>query len=153
MDSIITHTVAVVAAYVSRNAVPADQLPGLIAQVHYALRSASETPSRAELHEAGRQWGRSGDAVLYKALKGLDCLPPKQEPAVPVKKSVHADYIVCLEDGKKFKSMRRHLKGLGMTPEEYRAKWGLDSTYPIVCSSYSAKRSALAKSNGLGRKA
>lgn len=77
---------------------------------------------------------------------------PKQEPAVPIKKSVTDDYIICLEDGKKFKSMKRHLSKLGMTPDEYRAKWGLPSDYPIVCASYSAKRSQLAKDSGLGRK-
>lgn len=73
-------------------------------------------------------------------------------PAVPVKKSVTPDYIICLEDGKKFKSMRRHLSKLGMTPEQYREKWGLPSDYPIVAASYSAKRSQMAKDNGLGKK-
>ena len=73
-------------------------------------------------------------------------------PAVPVEESVTPDYIICLESGKKFKSMRRHLSKLGMTPEQYREKWGLPSDYPIVAASYSAKRSQMAKDNGLGKK-
>lgn len=73
-------------------------------------------------------------------------------PAVPIKKSIFPDYIVCLDDGKKFKSMRSHLLALGMTPEQYREKWGLPSDYPMVCANYSAERSELAKSMGLGKK-
>lgn len=73
-------------------------------------------------------------------------------PAVPAKKSVTPDFIVCLEDGKRFKSMKRHLAGLGMAPYEYRAKWGLPADYPMVAPNYTARRSALAISNGLGRK-
>ncbi|TGT92495.1 transcriptional regulator, partial [bacterium M00.F.Ca.ET.155.01.1.1] len=77
----------------------------------------------------------------------------KQKPAVNPKRSVHDDYIVCLEDGKKFKSLKRHLStDHGLTPDEYRAKWGLPADYPMVAPSYSATRSALAKSSGLGRK-
>jgi predicted transcriptional regulator len=76
----------------------------------------------------------------------------KQEPAVPVKKSVTDDYIICLEDGEKFKSMRRHLYKLGMTPDDYRKKWGLPDDYPMTSPAYSAKRSQLAKDSGLGRK-
>ena len=75
------------------------------------------------------------------------------KPAVPIKKSVTPDYIVCLEDGKKFKSLKRHLRThFNLSPEEYRAKWGLPSDYPMVAPSYSATRSSLALSNGLGRK-
>ncbi len=77
----------------------------------------------------------------------------KQKPAVNPKKSVHDDYIVCLEDGKKFKSLKRHLMThYSMTPEQYREKWGLDSSYPMVAPNYAAARSQLAKSMGLGRK-
>lgn len=119
-------TETVVAAYVSKNPVSTADLPGLIASV-------------------------------YKALSGLGApdAPPAavQEPAVPVKKSVTPDFIICLDDGKKFKSLRRHITMLGYTPESYRAKWGLPADYPLVCASYSAKRSALAKEHGLGRKA
>ena len=76
----------------------------------------------------------------------------KLVPAVPIKHSVTDDYIVCLETGEKFKSMRRHLTSLGLTPEEYRAKWGLPSDYPIVAKNYSAERSKLARANGLGNR-
>ena len=72
------------------------------------------------------------------------------KPFVPVRKSITDDYIVCLEDGKKFKSLKRHLSGLGMTPDQYRAKWGLAADYPMVARAYSAQRSALAKEIGLG---
>lgn len=77
-----------------------------------------------------------------------------QKPAVPIKKSVTPDYILCLEDGKQFKSLKRHLATHhGVTPDEYRAKWGLPADYPMVAPNYSASRSALAKATGLGRKA
>lgn len=76
----------------------------------------------------------------------------KQEPAVPVKKSVTDQFIISLEDGKKYRMLKRHLSKLGMTPDDYRTKWGLPSDYPIVAKSYSAKRSQLAKDSGLGRK-
>jgi predicted transcriptional regulator len=92
----------------------------------------------------------------YQALSGLESgvsAEPEQPlvPAVPVKKSVHADYIICLEDGKQFKSLKRHLRtSYDMTPEEYRAKWGLPHDYPMVAPNYAAARSSLAKSMGLG---
>ena len=73
-------------------------------------------------------------------------------PAVSIKKSVTPDFLICLDDGKKFKSLKRHLTQLGMTPAEYREKWGLPADYPMVAANYSATRSSLAKSNGLGRK-
>jgi predicted transcriptional regulator len=78
----------------------------------------------------------------------------EKKPAVPVRKSVTPDYIICLEDGKKFKSLKRHLRThYNLSPEEYREKWGLPADYPMVAPSYSATRSQLAKDNGLGRKA
>lgn len=78
---------------------------------------------------------------------------PALVPAVPIKKSVTPDFIICLEDGKKFKSLKRHLRQkYGMTPEDYRAKWGLSDKYPMTAPNYSAKRSQLAKDNGLGTK-
>jgi predicted transcriptional regulator len=116
----------IVAAYVSNNALSATDLPKLIAETHRALKSLS----------AGE----------------IEPVVEVLNPAVPIKKSVTADFIVCLDDGKKFKSMKRHLAGLGMTPEEYRAKWGLPVDYPMVAPNYTATRSALAKSAGLGRK-
>lgn len=79
-------------------------------------------------------------------------LPVPQEPAVSIKKSVTPDFLICLEDGLKFKSLRRHLTTLGLTPAQYRAKWNLPDNYPMVAANYSAKRAELAKSNGLGRK-
>jgi predicted transcriptional regulator len=118
----------IVAAYVSHNSVSPTDLPKLIADVHGALQSL-----------------QSNDAPLpIEELK----------PAVPVRKSVAPDYIICLEDGKKFKSLKRHLRThYNLSPEEYREKWGLPADYPMVAPNYSATRSKLAKDNGLGRKA
>jgi predicted transcriptional regulator len=119
-------TADVIAAYVSNNPVPVSELPSLIAQVHQSLVGLST-------------------ASVTKAVEKL-------APAVPIKKSVTPEYIICLEDGKKFKSLKRHLKTeFGITPEEYRAKWNLPADYPMVASAYSAQRSALAKKLGLGR--
>jgi len=118
----------IVSAYVSHNAVSPSDLPKLIADVHGALRAlqTNEVPVQVE----------------------------ELKPAVPVRKSVAADFIVCLEDGKKFKSLKRHLRThYNLSPEEYREKWGLPADYPMVAPSYSATRSKLAKDNGLGRKA
>lgn len=118
----------IVKAYVSNNHVPRDDLPGLIGIVFDALKF--DTPADAAQAEA---------APLV--------------PAVPVKKSVTPDYIVCLEDGKQFKSLKRHLMThYNLTPEAYRQKWGLPADYPMVAANYAAKRSELAKSIGLGRK-
>ncbi len=126
-DALIELTADVVAAYVSNNPVPVGELSNLIADVHSAL---------------GRVGGAAEQAPADK---------PK--PAVNPKKSVHDDYIVCLEDGKKFKSLKRHLMThYGLTPEQYREKWGLDPNYPMVAPSYAAARSKLAKDMGLGRK-
>lgn len=127
-DTLIELTADVVAAYVSNNSVPASELPNLIADIHAAL-------------------GRVGSTAAEAA--PVD----KQKPAVNPKKSVHDDYIVCLEDGKKFKSLKRHLMThYSMTPDQYREKWGLDASYPMVAPNYAAARSELAKSMGLGRK-
>ena len=119
----------IVSAYVSHNALSPTDLTRLISEVHGALRAlqSNEVPA-----------------------------PPPEElkPAVSVRKSVAPDYIVCLEDGKKFKSLKRHLRThYNMSPEEYREKWGLPTDYPMVAPNYSATRSKLAKDNGLGRKA
>ena len=126
-DALIELTADVVAAYVSNNPVPVGELPNLIADVHAALGRVGGAPEPAPVD--------------------------KQKPAVNPKKSVHDDYIICLEDGKKFKSLKRHLSvHFGLTPAEYRDKWGLPHDYPMVAPGYSAARSALAKSMGLGRK-
>ncbi|WP_395645345.1 MucR family transcriptional regulator [Terricaulis sp.] len=115
----------IVSAYVSANQVPPQDIPALIRTVHSALREVSGAP--AGVSESS------------------------QEPAVAIKKSVTPDYIVCLEDGKKFKSLKRHLRTrYSMTPEEYRAKWGLPHDYPMVAPNYAKERSNLAKRMGLG---
>jgi predicted transcriptional regulator len=119
-------TAEIVAAYVGNNPVPAADIPALINQVHAALLrvTSGEAQSPAE--------------------------PLK--PAVPIKKSINPDFIVCLEDGKKFKSLKRHLRTqYTMTPEQYREKWGLPGDYPMVAPNYAAARSQLAKQMGLGQ--
>jgi len=126
-DMLIELTADVVAAYVSNNPVPVGELPNLIADVHAAL-------------------GRVGGTVEAPPIE-------KQKPAVNPKRSVHEDYIICLEDGKKFKSLKRHLMThYNLTPDQYREKWGLDASYPMVAPHYAAARSQLAKKMGLGRK-
>lgn len=126
-DNLIELTADVVAAYVSNNSVPASELPALIADIHGAL-------------------GRLGGAEEAAPAE-------KPKPAVNPKKSVFDDYIICLEDGKKFKSLKRHLMThYGLTPEQYRDKWSLDASYPMVAPNYAAARSNLAKKMGLGRK-
>jgi predicted transcriptional regulator len=126
-DSLMEVTAEIVAAYVSNNGVGAGDMPGLIGDVHAALR---------------RTLG-SAPAPDREALR----------PAVPVRRSVLPDAIVCLEDGKKFKSLKRHLRThYDLSPEEYRAKWGLPADYPMVAPNYAKARSALAKQMGLGRK-
>lgn len=127
-DFQIELTADVVAAYVKNNPVPVFALPDLIASVAASLNDLVNGADRAEVVE------------------------PKK-PAVPIKKSVTPDYIISLEDGKRFKSLKRHLKtSYSMTPDEYRAKWNLPSDYPMVAPNYSASRSAMAKTMGLGRK-
>ena len=118
----------VVAAYTSNNPLPKNELPDLILAVHSAVDRLGKKP----------------DAALVQ----VEVRPP----AVSVRKSVTPDYLICLEDGKRFRSMRRHLKLLGLTPEQYREKWNLPSDYPMVAPNYAAQRSALAKKLGLGRK-
>jgi predicted transcriptional regulator len=121
-------TAEIVTAYVSNNDVRREDLVALIGDVHSALQRAQSASTEPEA--------------------------PSQEPAVSVRRSVTPDYIVCLEDGKKFKSLKRHLNNEhGMSPDEYRAKWGLKKDYPMVAPNYSEARSSLAKTMGLGRKA
>jgi predicted transcriptional regulator len=123
-------TVDIVTAFVAHNSVPIASLAALIQSVHAALTQLATEP-----------------------LSSMPHAPPEetQQPAVPIRKSVTPDYLVCLEDGKQFKSMRRHLKKLGMTPEQYRVKWGLPFDYPMVAASYAAHRSELAKQIGFGQ--
>ena len=118
-------TAEIVAAHVSNNKLPAADLPQLIAQVHASL---SDTASASSSQS-------------------------RPSPAVSIKKSVTADYIVCLEDGKKLKMLKRHLKAAyDLTPEQYRERWGLPSDYPMVAPNYAKKRSQLAKKIGLGKR-
>jgi predicted transcriptional regulator len=116
----------IVSAYVRNNSVPAAELPALIHSVHAALTRVGPVPAEAPVEQ------------------------PK--PMVSVKKSITPDYIICLEDGKPFKSLKRHLNAMyGMTPEQYREKWHLPADYPMVAPNYAATRSELAKSIGLGQ--
>ena len=121
-------TAQIASAYVSSQHVPTADLPGLIASIHKTIVDLAEGRSAAPAEDA------------------------KREPAVNPKKSIFPDYIVCLDDGRKFKSLKRHLATLDMTPEQYRAKWGLPANYPMVAPAYAKQRSELAKSMGLGRK-
>lgn len=116
----------IVSAFVSANATDAKDLPDLIRTVHAALAAVSGSPAPLQ-----------GSAP---------------EPAVAVKRSITADFLICLEDGKKFKSLKRHLRTrYGMTPEDYRAKWNLPHDYPMVAPNYAKERSTLAKRMGLGQ--
>ena len=118
----------IASSFVSKNKLPPADISVLIRDIHAALSSLGE--------------GKS------------DTKPENLVPAVPIKNSVKPDYIVCLEDGKKFKSLKRHLRtSFDMTPDEYRAKWGLPADYPMVAPNYAALRSQFAKDNGLGRRA
>ncbi|MET1411047.1 MucR family transcriptional regulator [Roseibium sp. HPY-6] len=124
--NLIDLTADIVSAYVSNNTVASTDLPSLINEVHTALQKTASASSEPE--------------------------PEPLKPAVPVKKSVMPDYIICLEDGKKFKSLKRHLRThYNMTPEEYREKWDLGADYPMVAPNYAAARSELAKKMGLGQ--
>lgn len=119
-------TAGIVAAYVSHNPVPASDIPGLIDQIHGALAMIS----------TGQK------PILSDDLK----------PMVPIKKSVTPDYLICLEDGKRFKSLKRHLRTqYNMSPDQYREKWGLPRDYPMVAPNYAATRSRLAMQIGLGQ--
>jgi len=124
--SFIDLTANIVSAYLSNNPTPASEIPNLISQIHAALMRVSSGRSEAPAE------------------------PPK--PAVSLKKSINPDYLVCLEDGKRFKSLKRHLRTqYNMTPEQYRDKWSLPPDYPMVAPNYAVARSQLAKKMGLGQ--
>jgi predicted transcriptional regulator len=124
--TVIEMAAEIVSAYVGNNSVGADQLPDLIRQVHGALTSVA-----------------SG---------AVEAAPVKLEPAVSVRKSINPEFLICLEDGRRFKSLKRHLRTkYDLSPDQYRAKWGLPRDYPMVAPNYAASRSALAKSMGLGQ--
>ncbi|HRH20458.1 MAG TPA: MucR family transcriptional regulator [Brevundimonas sp.] len=125
-SEIIEMTTDIVSAYVGNNAIAAADLPSLIQNVHRALAEVS-----------------SGEVAASNE---------PQEPAVSVKKSITPDFLICLEDGRKFKSLKRHLRTkYDMSPDEYRAKWGLPRDYPMVAPNYAKARSELAKQMGLGQ--
>jgi predicted transcriptional regulator len=124
-SELIELTAGIAAAYVENNTVAAGELPALIHSIHQALKTVEEPAAPVET--------------------------PKT-PAVSVKKSLGEDYLICLEDGRRFKSLKRHLRTkYNLSPEDYRAKWGLPKSYPMVAPSYAASRSALAKQMGLGQ--
>ena len=126
-SELVEITVDIVSAYISNNSVQSSDLASLIDQTFNALQQA-----------AAKETQPAKDVL---------------EPAVPIKKSVTPDYIICLDDGKQFKSLKRHIRtSYNLTPEEYREKWGLPHDYPMVAPNYAAARSALAKKMGLGRK-
>jgi predicted transcriptional regulator len=126
--NVIDLTAEIVAAYVGKNPVPQGELPKLINDVHRALT------------------GAAGGATLRE-----DVVEAK--PAVTIKKSLTSDYLICLEDGKKFKSLKRHLRShYNLSPEQYREKWGLPADYPMVAPNYAQARSSLAKRMGLGQR-
>lgn len=125
-DELLKLASDIVAAYVSNNTVPVGDLPEIIKSVHATLDGLAG-PGKTEA-------------------------PNLQKPAVAIKRSIHADYLVCLEDGKKLKMLKRYLRSrYNLTPEEYRAKWGLAPDYPMVAPNYAARRSEFAKQIGLGR--
>ena len=124
-SNVLGLTAQIVSAHVSNNTVNPDSLPSLIQEVYKTLAGVGKEPVS----------------------------PERPQPAVPVKKSVLPDYIVCLEDGKKLKMLKRHLKtSYNMTPEQYRERWGLGAEYPMVAPNYASHRSSLAKQIGLGTK-
>ena len=125
LNELLELTTNIVSAHVSNNSVAVADLPGLIAQVYRSLTDTQIEGGAAE----------------------------RREPAVPIKKSITPDYLVCLDDGKKLKMLKRHLKtAFNMSPEEYRERWDLPPDYPMVAPNYAAQRSAFAKKIGLGRK-
>jgi len=125
-EELLALTSEIVSSYVSNNTLPASEIPSVIEQVFKTLSTVDQETS---LHA------------------------DRPKPAVPIKKSITPDYIVCLEDGKKLKMLKRHLKtAYNMTPEAYRERWGLPSDYPMVAPEYAKKRSALAKDIGLGKR-
>lgn len=126
-NELLSLTTEIVAAHVSNNTVALSDLPTLIEQVYRSLANIGVDPAAVE---------------------------ERPQPAVPVKKSVTPDFIICLEDGKKLKMLKRHLKtAYNMTPEEYRERWGLPADYPMVAPNYARQRSSLAKQIGLGTRA
>jgi len=125
-SALLRMTAKVVSAYVRRNTLPVSKLAEVIGAVHASLSGAGDDTPPVQLEA--------------------------QKPAVPIKKSITDEYLICLEDGKKLKMLKRHLRSTySLTPDQYRAKWGLPSDYPMVAPQYAAVRSAFAKKTGLGQ--
>ncbi len=125
IENLTELTTQLVSAYVTNNTLPLSELPNLIASVHASLtKLGSPQPGPA---------------------------PEKPTPLMPIKKTITPDHLISLEDGKRYKSLRRHLSGRGLTAEQYRAQWGLPTDYPMVAPNYSAQRSEMAKAFGLGQ--
>ncbi|WP_018263484.1 MULTISPECIES: MucR family transcriptional regulator [unclassified Methylobacterium] len=123
-EDLVALTADIVSAYISKNSVPAADLPGLLTSIHGTLQALVLPPPPE---------------------------PAKPVPPIPIRKTVTPDAIISLEDGKPYKSLKRHLTTRGLTPEQYREKWGLPPDYPMVAANYAAQRSELAKSIGLGQ--
>jgi predicted transcriptional regulator len=124
-SAIVELTADVVSAFVSNNSIGAQDLAALIASVHTAIQALGSPPAPIEAE--------------------------KSQPAVPIKKSITPDHLISLEDGRRYKALKRHLRSLGMTPDQYRAKWALPHDYPMVAPAYARQRSELAKALGLGQ--
>lgn len=127
MDETIELTADIVSAYVNKNAVPQTELPALIASVAASLAALSGSAQAPAVE--------------------------KQVPRIPIKSTITPNYLISLEDGKRYKTLKRPLSRMGLTPDQYRTKWGLPSDYPMVAAAYSERRSELAKGFGLGRTA
>ncbi len=125
-EEVLRMTTDIVASFVSNNTIPAETVPGVIREVHKEVHKLATMPAEKPIEKA--------------------------KPAVPISKSVTDDYVICLEDGKKLKMLKRYLRSnYNMTPDEYRRKWGLPADYPMVAPNYAKRRSEFAKSIGLGR--
>lgn len=124
MQELVELTSEIVSAYVANNKIPASELPEVISSVHSALRGLDEKKVQE---------------------------PEKLVPLMPIKKTITADFLISLEDGRRYKSLKRHLSGRGLTPADYREKWGLAKDYPMVAPNYAKQRSELAKALGLGQ--
>ena len=124
-NDLLQMTAAVVTAYVANNSVVRQDIPALIENVHKAFATLQNGPKEVKIAE------------------------PLQ-PRLPIKKTITPDYLISLEDGRQYRTLKRHLRGAGLTPDEYRAKWGLPHDYPMVAPNYSEQRSQMAKSIGLG---
>ncbi len=143
-NEVLDYTREIVSAYVSNTKLSSNEIVPLIESVYSTLNRLNETEMQKQL----------GSATIEKVSQKFSNvhLRPTNKPAVPIENSIHPDYVICLEDGRKLKTLRRHLKSaFNLTPESYRARWGLPEDYPMVAPNYSKKRRELATQIGLGR--